>query len=447
MPALGVLRGDVAGAVGDAAQRREAAIVLLVALHQPRRRLVEQDGDLALLHLAVLGVEQADAVARRLPAHAAGLHRLAREIAELQRGLGLAVALAHGHAPDALDMLDHLGVQRLAGRAQFPQRAAIRRHVLLHQHAPDRGRRAEGLHAVRRHGLQRGLGVEAWLVVHEDGRAGIPGREEAGIGVLGPARGGDIQVHVPGLQADPVHRDQVPDRVGGLVVQNELRLRRSAGGEIQQHGVGRRRRPVRREFRAALHQRGVVGPARSARADRDARDRGIEPVELARIRAVGDDMPDPTAGEAVPKIGRRQQRRRRDHHGAELHRRQHGLPQRHDIAEHQQDPVAAPDAQVAQPVRQAAGIGRELGEAAGGGGVADDAERLGIAQRPAGKLGIEPVQRVVEMLHARPTEAAMRAGIILAMREEEVARLPECLAAHPALLPSVCACGAPLPEG
>ena len=36
--------------------------------------------------------------------------------------------------------------------------------------------------------LQHALGVEAGLVEDDDGGAGVPGGEEAGIGVLGPAR-------------------------------------------------------------------------------------------------------------------------------------------------------------------------------------------------------------------------------------------------------------------
>ncbi len=427
--ALGVPRRHVAGAVGDGAERREAAVILLVALHQPRRRRVEQDRDLALRHLLVLGVEQADAVARRGMAHAARRHLLPGEVADLQRRLGLAIALAHGHAPDALHVLDHLRVQRLAGRAELAQLAAEGRHVLLHQHAPDRGWRAEGLHAMRRDRLQRGLRIEARLVVDEDRGAGIPGREEAGIGVLRPARRGDVQVHVARPQAEPVHRRQVADRIALLVVQHELRLGRGAGGEVEQQRIRRARLALRREGSRALQQRVVLRPARGA-ADRDARDGGIEPLELRRIAAIGDDVPHPPAREAVPQVGAVEQRRRRDHHRAELHRRQHRLPQRHDVAEHHQDAVAALHPHGAQPVGQPAGIGRELGEAAHRRAVAGDAQRLGVAERAAGELGIEPVERVVEGLEPRPAEVAAGGGVVLAVGEEEVAGLLECGSGH-----------------
>ena len=60
--------------------------------------------------------------------------------------------------------------------------------------------------------------VEARLVGDEHRRAGVPGGEEAAIGVLRPAGRRNVQVHVAGLQAEPVHRDQVADRIALVAV-------------------------------------------------------------------------------------------------------------------------------------------------------------------------------------------------------------------------------------
>ena len=85
--------------------------------------------------------------------------------------------------------------------------------VGLDQHPPDRRRRAEGGDPVLGHHPHQRRCVEPCVVVEEDRRAGQPGREHVGPCVLGPARRGDVQVHVARAQADPVQRRQVPDRV------------------------------------------------------------------------------------------------------------------------------------------------------------------------------------------------------------------------------------------
>ena len=69
--------------------------------------------------------------------------------------------------------------------------------------------------------------------------------------------------------------------------------------------------------------------------------------------------------DTVSQIGWREQRRRRDDHRPELHRREHGLPQRLHVAEHQQDAVVALDAETTQPVRKTARSFGELCEGQG----------------------------------------------------------------------------------
>ena len=93
---------------------------------------------------------------------------------------------------------------------------------------------------------QRG-GVEALVVEDRDRRLGEPGREDVAPGVLGPAGRAEVQMHVAGLQAEPVHRREVPDGIGGVGVLDELRPRGRAAGEVQEQRVARARGAVGRE--------------------------------------------------------------------------------------------------------------------------------------------------------------------------------------------------------
>ena len=167
----------------------------------------------------------------------------------------------------------------------------------------------------------------------------------------------------PGCRPIQYIVDQMPDRIAPMAVQHQLGLRRGARGEIQQQRIGGARLAVRREAprrRAADRRSGASRPAR--RRPRCASRCGSSPSNFGASAAVGDQMAHPAALEPVPQVVRRQQRGRGDHHGAELHRRQHRLPQRHDVAEHQQDALAAPHAERAQPVGDAVRPLRQFGE-------------------------------------------------------------------------------------
>jgi len=118
---IGIAPGDVAGAIGVRAERRERTVVALVPAHQPGRRRIECDAHFAFLDIAPVLVQQANAVAGRFLPHRAGLHDLSGIAADLQRGFGLAVALPDRFSPDLTDMADHFGIERLARRAQFAQ--------------------------------------------------------------------------------------------------------------------------------------------------------------------------------------------------------------------------------------------------------------------------------------------------------------------------------------
>ena len=89
-----------------------------------------------------VSIEQGHTVARQGPAHRARHDRLARRIADLRRGLGLAVAVADGEAPGLLNLVDDLGIERLAGAADLAQAHLERRKVLLDEQPPHRRRRA-----------------------------------------------------------------------------------------------------------------------------------------------------------------------------------------------------------------------------------------------------------------------------------------------------------------
>ena len=61
-------------------------------------------------------------------------------------------------------------------------------------------------------------------------------------------------------------------------------------------------------------------------------------------RSVGDNGLDVAALQTVGEIVTLQKRRRRNDDGSELDGREHRLPQRHDIAEHDEDAIAGTDA-------------------------------------------------------------------------------------------------------
>jgi hypothetical protein len=165
-------------------------------------------------------------------------------------------------------------------------------------------------------------------------------------------------------------------------------------------------------------------PARDGSTDRDAPEAGGKLAELAGLGRGGDHRADPAAGDAIGQIRRTQQGRGGDHDRAQLHRRQHGLPKGYDIAQHQQDALAAPDAEAPQVigdlVRAPAEIGE--GEPALGPGVIDDPKRGSVL---AILDPIEIVERPVEPRQARPAEGLIGGRIVVAMAHQEIARRQE----------------------
>ena len=139
-----------------------------------------------------------------------------------------------------------------------------------------------------------------------------------------------------------------------------------------------------------------------------------------------DDVADAAASEAVEQVVARQQRRRRDHHRSQLDRRQHHLPQRHDVAQHQQDAVAPPHALGAQEVGDAVRALGELGERQPllASVLAHHPQRRPLV---ALRMHVEPVERPVELVELRPFKAAIGRLVVVAVRHQEFACLRERL--------------------
>src|SRR5439155_19464962 len=149
------------------------------------------------------GIEQTNAIARRLLPHATRLHLLTRKTGNLHRGLGLPVCLSHCKVPNLLHMLDDFGIQRFAGGADFAKRCLARPHVLLHQHAPYSWRRAERSHLIRSDSPQYITCIEAWLVSDEYRGTSIPRCKKTAIRMLRPTRRRGTEMHVANLKTKP----------------------------------------------------------------------------------------------------------------------------------------------------------------------------------------------------------------------------------------------------
>ena len=187
----------------------------------------------------------------------------------------------------------------------------------------------------------------------------------------------------PGLQAEPEHGREVADRIARVAVQHELGPRRRARGEIEQQRIVGRRRAVgreiaRRDFSSSAKSRQPGG----ALADRDAHGVLAAAGEFVGLGAVGDDEAGASAREAVVDVRAAELRRRGDHDEAELHRRQRRDPQRRNVAEHQQQPVAALGAERAQAVGDARGGLGKFGESVGLDVVAENFQRRRAAVSP-----------------------------------------------------------------
>ena len=149
---------------------------------------------------------------------------------------------------------------------------------------------------------------------------------------------------IAGLQPEPIHCREMADGVAALAVPHQFWFCRGARGEIQQHRVVGLGRAVGCERLGRVCRILERQPALlfGCRADDDADQPVAAEAGKFRHLVLGrDHRPRLAAIEPVAEFIRRQQRGRGDYHHPELHCRQHGLPQRHDIAEQQQKMIAA----------------------------------------------------------------------------------------------------------
>ncbi|CAB4930731.1 unannotated protein [freshwater metagenome] len=245
--------------------------------------------------------------------------------------------------------------------------------------------------------------------------------------MLGPPGRADVQVHVAGLQAQPVHRGQVAQGVADLGVLDQLGPRRRPGGEVQQQRVTRRGPRVFDGGVVHLVGGGVGQPALDRVADGDA---GVVPGhagELGRVHGVGDHVRRPAALDPVDQVGRAQRGGGRHDDRAELHHRQHRLPQLDLVAQHQHHPVAPADPDRGQPAGHLVRPPDHLGE-----GVPRlAAVGLGDPQRGAlvvAGVGVEPVVRPVEpVAQVGPAELGDRARVLTPQRQQLVPGSPVVL--------------------
>ena len=115
------------------------------------------------------------------------------------------------------------------------------------------------------------------------------------------------------------------NRIALVTVQDELRRRRGAGGEIKQQRIVGARFTIGSELRRRMIPLFVRNPARRVGAkviaDHDPRIVSGQVCEFRRGVGAGDDMADAAARKAIGKIVAGQQRRGRHDDRAELHRR------------------------------------------------------------------------------------------------------------------------------
>ena len=216
----------------------------------------------------------------------------------------------------------------------------------------------------------------------------------------------------------------MPDRVALMAVQNELRRRGRAGGEIEKERIVGARLPIRRELCRRLVAFFIGEPARHVLADGDAGIVARQILEFGGGIGGSNHMADAAARETVGKIVASEQYRRRHDHRAELHRRQHGFPQRRHIAEHEQNAVAAAHAERAQEIGDAVGAFAQLREGKLGfaGALVDQPQRR---LRIAARHRIEIIQGPIETVELRPAEIAIGGRIIFAMPDQKIARRQE----------------------
>jgi len=157
--------------------------------------------------------------------------------------------------------------------------------------------------------VERGARLEAAGERHDAG-ARVPGGEHARPCVLGPARRGNVEMRVPGPQAQTVHGREMAYRIACVSVDDELGAGGCAGSEIQKHRIVRRRRRVRLKAHLDAAQGAEGAPACRGFADGNALDVRGEAGEFRRVFAVRDQILGLAAVHPVGDVGGRKLRHR-----------------------------------------------------------------------------------------------------------------------------------------
>ena len=211
-------------------------------------------------------------------------------------------------------------------------------------------------------------------------------------------------------------------------MRHQLGPSRGPRSEVQQHQrIGRRRRRGV-ECRIGRMTALVPDPARHRAADRDANGRAPQTLELPGQRPLRDDGTHVAAREAVLKVRPLQQGRRRNHYRAQLDGGQHGFPQGHHIAQHDEHPVARTHALRGEKVGDLIRAARQGGKTHGliQAAVIDHPQRRPVIAR---RHPVEVVQRPIEVRDSRPAKGMQGLLMREALAQQAIAQFDECIAA------------------
>ena len=216
------------------------------------------------------------------------------------------------------------------------------------------------------------------------------------------------------------------DGIALVCVNDELRPRGGAGGEVEEQGIGRAGQGIGHEgvgLRVGGFERRPVHPFGS---DQEPSVAAGQVMELRRALGVGDDVPHLAPRHPVRKVDAAELRGRRHEDDTELHGGQQRLPQRRHIRKHEQQTVSAPGAKAAEQIGDAIAARAELRERAPDLGrlVVNQPEREAVV---VGCVVVEPVQGPVESVEHRPAEIAAGILIALAVSQETIAGIQERL--------------------
>ena len=235
-------------------------------------------------------------------------------------------------------------------------------------------------------------------------------------------------MQVARLQPDPVHRGQVPDRVRRVGVLDQLGLRGRARGEVEQQrvvGRGCRRRAAAGRRRRHHRRRTTASRPAVPDGDPDAATR-LDAANFAVSAAPA------TTARTLPRlirslqVGRGEQGRRGDHHGAEPDAGRAWPP----TAERRCRAAAAPGRRARR--RAAVASRRSLRQLDRPRAYVSlvslpSSSTIHSARRRACSAASTSNQSVAQLnsLELGPAEVAVGRVVVLAVREQEVARLAE----------------------